>query len=85
MNKNLTPVKYLPIVSQHSTDNLSIFSIPDVVTDGSPDVVVQYFYTSFSVMTPVCQSHLQNYCKRKQVSLHEMIAVTCARTRTHAE
>lgn len=59
MNENI--VKYLPVVSQHSADNLSIVSIPDIVTDGSPDVVVQYFYTSFSVMTPVCQSHLHNY------------------------
>lgn len=35
--------KYLPIIPQLSTDNLKIVSVPDVITDGPPNVVKQYF------------------------------------------
>lgn len=35
--------KYLPIIPQLSTDNLKIVSVPDVITDGPPNVVIQYF------------------------------------------
>lgn len=35
--------KYLPIIPQLSTDNLKIVSVPDVITDGPPNVVMQYF------------------------------------------
>lgn len=44
-------IQCLPIVSKHSTDNLSIVIIPGVVTDGSPDVVKQYFQASFYTST----------------------------------
>lgn len=49
-------------ISQHSTIKLGTVSVPDVITGGSPDVVIQYYYTSFSVMIHVHLSHGHIWC-----------------------